>query len=217
MDTRQSLAALAGALILTGGFAREVAAKPPQPADRDQEIALALSAAPPKVAEKAGVYVLDKTGYVKARDSQNGFTCWVDHRIPNAVEPQCTDEEGTKTFLPKALMIASLRAQGKPEPEIRQAVKDAIAKGTLKGPSKPGIDYMLSTKNVVTIDDEKGIAAPFPPHLMFYAPNMTNAMWGSDGSPASPLFVVDEGTPFALVIVPAAGGPSGHSHAAASK
>jgi hypothetical protein len=37
--------------------------------DRQKEIALALSACPPSVATKAAVYVLDKSGYVKARDS----------------------------------------------------------------------------------------------------------------------------------------------------
>ena len=36
--------------------------------------------------------------------------------FPNAVEPQCMDAEGVKTFLPKYLLVASLRAQGKPEP-----------------------------------------------------------------------------------------------------
>ena len=179
--------------------------------DREREIALALEAGPPSVTAKAGVWVHDKTGYVKARDSQNGFVCVVDHRISNAVEPQCMDAEGVKTFFPKYQLVASLRAKGKPEPEIRKAVKAAFTDGTLKAPSKPGVIYMMSSHNVVTIDDEKGIAAPFPGHLMFYAPNLTSADLGSDGSPASPLFVVDEKSPHALMIVPVpAGGHAGH-------
>jgi hypothetical protein len=198
--------------IIIAGLAPAASAKGPQLMERDQEIALALSAAPPGVAAKAGVYVLEKSGYVKVRDSQNGFVCIVDHRIPNATEPQCPDEEGAKAFLPRFLLVAELRARGKSEPEIRQAVRDGFGKGTLRPPSRPGVNYMLSTKNVVTIDEEKGIAVPFPPHLMFYAPYLTNAALGSDGSPQSPLFVVDEGTPHALMIVPAAGGAS-HSHA----
>jgi hypothetical protein len=51
--------------------------------------------------------------------------------------------------------------------------------------------------------------------LMFYAPNMTSADVGSDGTPASPVFVVDEKTPHALMIVPVpAGSPgsAGHVH-----
>jgi hypothetical protein len=181
---------------------------------RDKEIALALEAGPPSVTAKAGIWVHDRTGYVKARESQNGFVCLVDHRIPAAVEPQCLDAEGVKTFFPKYQLIASLRAQGKPEPAIRAAVLAAFKDGRLKAPSRPGVIYMLSPHNVVTIDDVKGIAAPFPGHLMFYAPNLTSADLGSDGAPTSPLFVVDEKTPHALMIVPVPAGMPGHTHAA---
>jgi len=107
--------------------------------------------------------------------------CLVDHRIPSAVEPQCMDAEGVKTFLPKYLMVASLRAKGKPEAGIRWAVKRA--------------------------------AVPFPGHLMFYVPNMTSADVGSDGTPGSPVFNVDEKTPHAPMIVPVpTGGPGGAGH-----
>jgi hypothetical protein len=189
----------------------------PKPSDRDQEIALALEAAPAALGAKAGVYVHDKSGYTKVRDSQNGFVCLVDHRIPNAVEPQCMDEEGVKTFLPKYLLVASLRARGKSEPEIRLAVKAAFASRKFKAPSRPGIIYMLSPHNIVTIDEEKGVAVPFPGHLMFYAPNMSSSDVGSDGTPASPVFVVDEKTPHALMIVPVPVGAAaaGHAHAGA--
>jgi hypothetical protein len=180
----------------------------------DQEIALALEAGPASVTAKAGVLVHDRTGYVEARKSQNGFVCLVDHRIPNAVEPQCLDAEGVRTFLPKLMLVASLRAQGKPEPDIRRAVKGAFAAGKLVAPRRPGVIYMLSPHNVVTIDEDKGVAMPFPPHLMFYAPHMTSAELGSDGSPTSPLFVVDEKTPHALMIVPVTPGGGGHAHGA---
>jgi hypothetical protein len=180
--------------------------------DRDKEIALALEAAPATVTGKAGVYVHDKTGYVKARDSQNGFVCVVDHRIPAATEPQCMDAEGVKTFLPKFQLVASLRAKGTAEPEIRKAVKKAFTDGTLKAPGRPGVIYMLSPHNVVTVDEEKGVAVPFPAHLMFYAPNLSSADLGSDGTPTSALFVVDENTPHALMIVPVAAGGMAHSH-----
>jgi hypothetical protein len=188
----------------------------PPPLDRDKEIALALEAGPPGVAAKAGVWVHDKTGdYVKARESQNGFVCVVDHRIPAASEPQCLDAEGVRTFLPKFQLVASLRAKGKAEADIRKAVKAAFKSGTLVAPSRPGVIYMLSPHNVVTIDEEKGLAVPFPGHLMFYAPNMSSKDVGSDGTPTSPLFVVDENTPHALMIVPVPTGAPGHAHGGA--
>ena len=184
--------------------------------ERDKEIALALEAGPATVTAKAGVWVHDKTGYVQARESQNGFVCIVDHRIPNAVEPQCMDAEGVKTFFPKYQLVASLRAKGTAEADIHKKVKAAFADGTLVAPSRPGVIYMMSPHNVVTIDDEKGIAAPFPGHLMFYAPNLTSSDLGSDGTPASPLFVVDEGTPHALMIVPVPLNAPGHVHGKAA-
>ena len=150
------------------------------------------------------------------RDSQNGFVCIVEHRVVKAVEPQCLDAEGVKTLLPRILFVGELRAKGRPEPEIRAAVKKAFADGKFKAPKRPGVDYMLSTHNVVTIDEEKGVAVPFPPHLMFYAPGMTNADIGSDGSPQSKVFVVDEKSPHALMIVPVptGGAPMQHQHGA---
>jgi len=36
---------------------------------------------------------------------------------------------------------------------------------------------MLSTENVVP--DDNGVIAPFPPHITFYAPFLTNAEIGS--------------------------------------
>jgi hypothetical protein len=198
-------------LLISLGFATTTRAD--APSERDVEIALALEAGPASVTAKAGVYVHDKSGYVKARDSQNGFVCVVDHRIPAASEPQCMDAEGVRTFLPKFQLVASLRAKGTAEPEIRKAVKAAFKSGTLKAPSRPGVIYMLSPHNVVTVDEEHGVAVPFPAHLMFYAPNLTSGELGSDGTPTSPLFVVDEKTPHALMIVPVPTGPAtGHTH-----
>jgi hypothetical protein len=76
-----------------------------------------------------------------------------------------------------------------------------FAKGVLQPPTRPGVDYMLSTENVVP--DDKGVLAPFPPHVMFYAPYLTNADLGSDGQAGGgPAFVAGEGTPYALIIVP---------------
>ena len=172
----------------------------PQLMDRDKEIALALSACPATVASKAAVYVLEKSGYVKVRDSQNGFTAIVQHSQPTSQEPQCMDAEGTRTLLPRYLKVADLRAQGKSADEIQSFVADAFAKGVFQPPSRPGIDYMLSTENRGV--NEKGEIRTFPPHVMFYGPFLTNADLGSDGKFTSAVFVAGEGHPDALIIVP---------------
>ena len=188
--------------------------------DREKEIALALSACPPSIADKASVYVLDKAGYVKVRKGKNGFTAIVQHALPISQDPQCMDAEGTRTFLPRYLKVAEMRAQGKSPEEIKAFVADAFAKGIFQPPTRVGIDYMLSTENITVVDPEKGIVAPFPPHVMFYGPYVTNADLGSDGNPHGLAFVAGEGTPHALIIVPVAATAhatvpvltTGHSH-----
>jgi len=170
--------------------------------DRQKEIAMALGACPPSVAGKAAVYVLESSGYVRVRDSQNGFTAIVQHSLPTSQEPQCIDAEGARSFLPRMLKVAELRAQGKGGDEIRRLVADAIAKGILQPPARPGVTYMLSTENLTP--DENGIVAPYPPHVMFYGPYLTNADIGSDGNFGGPAFVAGAGTPYALIIVPVA-------------
>jgi hypothetical protein len=212
---------------LVGLTAQIVMGVPPTAGDqqpplmaRDREVALALSACPPAVASKAAVYVLEKTGYVKVRDSQNGFTAIVQHSLPHSQEPRCMDAEGTRTHLPRVLKVAELRAQGRSREEIQRFVAEAFAKGIFQPPRRPGVDYMLSTENLVP--NEQGVVAPFPPHVMFYAPYLTNAELGADGdlgpdgNPRGPAFVAGQGTPHALIIVPLAA-QAGTGHAAHDK
>jgi len=107
--------------------------------------------------------------------------------------------------------FSELRGQGKSPEEIKRFVADAFAKGTFQPPTHVGIDYMLSTENITVVDAEKGIVAPYPPHVMFYGPYMTNVDLGSDGNPHGPAFVAGEGTPLALIIVPVAEHTAAHT------
>jgi hypothetical protein len=175
--------------------------------EQQKEVALALSACPPFVATKASVYVLGKSGYTKIREGENGFTAIVQHSTPANQEPHCMDAEGGRTILPRFLKVAELRAQGKSPADIQRFVADAFVKGVFQPPAHPGIDYMLSTENLVT--NAQGEVTHFPPHVMFYGPYMKNAdigadgdHLGSDGNPMGPVFVAGEGGPHALIIVP---------------
>ena len=203
MKSRTYVSGLAAAIILSvsaSAQSLQVTANQPPLMGREKEIALALSACPASVAPRAGVYILTKPGYVRVRDSRNGFTAIVQHSLPTSQEPQCMDAEGTRTLLPRMLKVAELRAQGKNPEEIKRFVADAFARGIFQPPARPGVDYMLSSEN--RTPDDKGVVGPFPPHVMFYGPYLTNADIGSDGNPGGPAFVAGEGGPQALIIVP---------------
>jgi hypothetical protein len=216
---RHVLLGLAAQIAVSGSMAAPasdpVANQPPL-MDRQKEIMLALSACPASVAGKAAVYVLQPSGYVKAREGQNGFTAIVQHLLPTSVEPLCMNAEGTRTHLPQVLKVAELRAQGKNFEEIKRFMDDAFAKGIFQLPSRTSVDYMLSTENVVPND--RGVVEPFPPHVMFYVPYLTNAELGadigSDGNPTGAAFVAREGTRDATIIIPV-GTHTGPSHASA--
>lgn len=171
----------------------------PEPMPRDEEIAAALEAGPASIAGRAGVYVLEAGGYVRVRDSGNGYNCLVTRSAAGAFEPQCFDAEGSASILREILMAAELRARGKSPAEVDREVAGAYADGRLRAPSRPGINYMLSPRNRVPVDDQ-GTVRPYRPHVMFYVPYLTNEDLGA--GPGSPVFVISEGTPRAYAVVP---------------
>ena len=50
---------------------------------------------------------------------------------------------------------------------------------------------MLSWENIVVVDAEKRVVAPFPPHVMFCGAYLTNAELGSDRNPAGREIILD--------------------------
>ena len=150
---------------------------------RDQQIALAESAAPAEVSSKATIYFLGPKGYEKAREGTNGFSCFVGRHFVKAtettIEPQCFDAEGSRTLLLVYLHGEELRTNGKSEAEIKADVASGYKEGRYQYPNKPGFLYMMSSQNRLRTIPEHGTGI-FPPHLMFYAPNMTTKDIGFD-------------------------------------
>jgi hypothetical protein len=153
---------------------------------REQQMALAESAAPAEVSSKATVYVLGPKGYEKAREGTNGFSCIVTRHFvkptETTIEPQCFDAEGSRTLLPVYLHGEELRTGGKSEAEIKADAANGYEDGRYHYPSKPGFLYMMSSENRLRAIPEHGTGI-FPPHLMFYAPNMTTKDIGFDAKP----------------------------------
>lgn len=145
---------------------------------RQKEIELALGAAPEHLRKGAGVYALERNGFVKVRDSANGFTCIVNRDHPLNQKPVCFDAEGTATILPKILRFGELLMQGKPMPEIDAEIAEGFRTGKYISPRRAGIAYMLSG-DIRNFNPCTGRIESFPPHVMFYAPNLTNADLGT--------------------------------------
>lgn len=179
----------------------------PELMPREQEIAAALAAGPAAIRDGAGLYLLTATGFELARPSSNGFHCLVERSRPEAFEPQCFDSEGSATLLEQVLLRGELRMQGLGAERIATEIANAWAEGRLRTPTRPGINYMLSEHNRVPVGPNRVI--PYRPHVMFYAPYLTNDDVGGDLSGASPVFVINEGKPSAYVIVPV---PSGEAN-----
>lgn len=146
---------------------------------REQEIALALKAAPVHLRNETTVYTFGKTGYEKARAGTNGFNCLVNRDGTQngdlSVYPTCWDPEGSRTILPVMLRVGELIAQGKSAAEIKRDIDQGFDQGRFHSPSKAGIAYMLAGD--VKFDPKTGQfgSTEFPPHYMIYAPGVTNA------------------------------------------
>lgn len=170
--------------------------------DRDREITMALSAAPPELRAEAGVYLLERSGFVLVRASRNGFNCLVERDI-HVTAPVCYDAEGSRTTLQASLERARIMASGVEGPSADRMIDAEYAAGRLRPPAKPGIAYMLS-HDFVRLDPETGeTRVLYPPHVMVYAPFLRNADIGVSKEfvrSTTHVWVEDEGKPDACLV-----------------
>jgi hypothetical protein len=152
----------------------------PELMPEDKEMAMALSAAPEHLRGAASVYVLKETGFVLVRKGTNGFSCIVNRDHPLNQKPTCYDAEGSETILPKVLRFGELLRKGVPLEQIKSEIAEGFRSGKFISPRRPGVAYMLSG-DIKNYNASSGKVESFPPHVMFYAPNLTNEDIGSDG------------------------------------
>lgn len=179
-----------------------------RPASEAEEVALALEALPASMRPAATVHVLGPKGYHVAREGTSGVNCLVERGRPDTQEPICWDREGSETIMPVAMDREVWRAEGLSEDAIEARIAERFASGRYRAPRRPGMAYMLSTGNYV-FNGERVIH--FGPHLMSYAPYLTNADIGSTGTDVAAPWILNEGSPHAyMILVPQhiAAGPS---------
>ncbi|HEU4779563.1 MAG TPA: hypothetical protein VFS58_06730 [Steroidobacteraceae bacterium] len=146
------------------------------------ETQFALSAAPPGLRAKASVYLLDpKKGYYLAREGTSGVACAVQRTQWEFADFRndiyyglCYDAAGVKTYLQVVFDAAALRAQGMSPAALKSEIEKRFRDKTYQPPAKPGLSYMVGPIMRTIGPPDLTVQTMAMPHLMFYAPNLTN-------------------------------------------
>jgi hypothetical protein len=181
---------------------------------RDAEIALAKTAAPAGISDKATIKVLTKSGYEVGHTGENGVVCMVMRGFsaptyspaqfrdlvydPTVHAPICFTPPAARSAMPYYELRATLAMAGKTPDQIAEGLQTAYVKGELPKRDEVTFAYMWSAHQHLG----PGIGA-WRPHLMVFAPYYDNSMLGGNefGS-ALPQVTDDAGTPFAVVVIP---------------
>jgi hypothetical protein len=161
--------------------------------DRNDEIKMARSAAPPSVSDDAEVLVLTSHGYESAAAGKNGFVCLVerawtpgindpDFWNPKSRGPMCLNPAAARSYLPRTIKKTDLVLAGRTKAQMFEAITAAIDKKELPSPEPGAMCFMLSKLGYLS--DEAG--GPWLPHVMFYTPETASKAWGAD-LPGSPI------------------------------
>ena len=142
------------------------------------ESSIAVAAAPEYLRDQAGVWVLGAEGYQRSRESANGFECIINRDHSRVLKPTCFDAEGAATIIPKIRRFGDGLLAGKSPAAIQTEIDAAFAAGDLRSPGRTGVAYMLSAFNR-PYNGGTGTLGWFPPHMMIYAPGVTNDDIGS--------------------------------------
>jgi hypothetical protein len=165
--------------------------------DEKAEIALARSAAPASISDKAEVMVLRRDGYATAVNGSNGFTCIVERSWakasgesnfwdPKMRAPICFNSPAAKTFLPIFLMKTKLVLSGKSKAEVVAMTASALDKQELPALEPGAMCYMMSKQQ--NLGDRDG---SWHPHVMFFVSGDAAKSWGADADD-SPLIAAND-------------------------
>jgi hypothetical protein len=181
---------------------------------QEAEIALAKSAAPSNISDRATIKLLKTSGYQVARKGDNGFVCMVMRgwSAPTYTPAQfrdlvydaqvrapiCFDPVASRTVMPYYELRTKLGMEGKTPDQIAEGIEAAYARGQL--PKRDGVSfaYMWSADQNLA----SGVGH-WHPHMMVFSPYYENSMVGGNdfGSPL-PQVSDDAGTPFTVVLIP---------------
>jgi hypothetical protein len=164
--------------------------------DRNDEIALARTAAPESISRDADVIVLGRHGYETAVKGKNGFVCAVERGWmgpfdgedaanfwnPKIRGPICFNPPAVRSILPLTYKRTEMILAGQSKAQIIDGMKTFIKE---LPPLEPGaMSYMMSKEQYLSDDGHHNWIA----HLMFYTPPVDGSVWGAD-VPNSPVML----------------------------
>jgi hypothetical protein len=168
-------------------------------ADRNAEIAMARSAAPPSIAQEADVMVLERQGYETVVKGKNGFVCMVERSWTAGIDfpefwnpklrgPICFNPAAVRTYLPLTIKKTEWALAGQSKTQIADNLKAAFDKKELPSQEIGAMCYMLSKQGY--LNDHAG---HWHPHLMFFVPRAGAETWGANRAD-SPILADEVGT-----------------------
>src|ERR1700676_4294728 len=133
-------------------------------ADRNEEIALARSAAPESVSRDAAVMVLGPHGYETAVQGKNGFVCiversWMsptddaDFWNPKSRGPLCVNAASARSYLLRTIKRRELILAGRTKAQMVEAMTAAIESKELPAMEPGAMCYMLSKQGILNSHD----------------------------------------------------------------
>jgi hypothetical protein len=163
-------------------------------ADRNAEIALARSAAPPSISKDAEILVLGPHGYETAVAGTNGFACLVERSWmapyddpeflnPDQRLPLCLNPPAARSHLPFTIKATTLALAGLPKAQMFDSLTAAFARKELPLPESGSMCYMLSKQQYFG-----RVHRNADPHLMFWFPQADHVTWGA-GLRGSPVYL----------------------------
>lgn len=167
---------------------------------RQEEIALARSAAPRAVSDSATIYVLTDSSYVVAVEGSSGAACYVSRDWIASIEPHCFDPEGAATIMPMHMHRVELLHKGRSKDDADREVAEGIASGKFRLPRRPVMSYMMSAEQKLVAPNGSPAGA-WRPHLMIYYPYLTNADLGLSAAGENRISVVDPGLPVSNIMI----------------
>jgi hypothetical protein len=181
-----------------------------EPLPRDLEIQLALSALPSHLRDNATVYVLNPAkGFEVARKGTNGFHAFVARTGDDTFKgswpfteyrsdilyPIAFDQAGSKAQMRVFFDAAEMQAKGTPPGELKRIIQDRHKAGLYRAPERAGVSYMLSPvlRTYVSPEESDRVITSNFPHVMYYAPDISNEDIGGGKPGGMEPFVILQG------------------------